>query len=367
MLHNILNIPGWRTTRKIIVIESDDWGSIRMPSIETYNRFLSAGYDLTGSVYNRLDALESNEDLAELFEILTLFKDKSGNHPSFTANLVVGNPDFKRIKEAEFGKYFFEPVTETLKRYPNRDLVESLWKEGIYQKIFIPQFHGKEHVNIVRWMEALRERSQEIMFAFDEGTTFSGAGDYNFMEVLDYNSPEDLVVMKENLLDGLDVFESLFGFRSVSFIPPCYTWSSAIEKTLSRGGVKYIQGLMIQQIPTGTFEKYKKKFHFLGSRNSFGQYYLVRNCFFEPSLTRSTDPVDRCLARIAIAFRWNKPAVICSHRINYIGALDRSNRKKTLLMLKKLLERIINEWPEVEFMTSDRLGDIIANDKNENI
>jgi len=25
----IANIPGWRTNRKIIVIESDDWGSIR--------------------------------------------------------------------------------------------------------------------------------------------------------------------------------------------------------------------------------------------------------------------------------------------------------------------------------------------------
>ncbi|NTW32234.1 MAG: hypothetical protein HGB12_06370 [Bacteroidetes bacterium] len=31
------NIPGWRTDRKILVIESDDWGSIRMPSKETYS------------------------------------------------------------------------------------------------------------------------------------------------------------------------------------------------------------------------------------------------------------------------------------------------------------------------------------------
>lgn len=34
--HNLLNIPGWRTNRKIVVIESDDWGSIRMPSQEVY-------------------------------------------------------------------------------------------------------------------------------------------------------------------------------------------------------------------------------------------------------------------------------------------------------------------------------------------
>ena len=34
--HNLLNIPGWRTKRHIVVIESDDWGSIRMPSKDVY-------------------------------------------------------------------------------------------------------------------------------------------------------------------------------------------------------------------------------------------------------------------------------------------------------------------------------------------
>lgn len=31
---HFLNLPGWHTRRKIVVIESDDWGSIRMPSKE---------------------------------------------------------------------------------------------------------------------------------------------------------------------------------------------------------------------------------------------------------------------------------------------------------------------------------------------
>ena len=31
---NLSNLPGWRTKRHIIVIESDDWGSIRMSSKE---------------------------------------------------------------------------------------------------------------------------------------------------------------------------------------------------------------------------------------------------------------------------------------------------------------------------------------------
>lgn len=218
-------------------------------------------------------------------------------------------------------------------------------------------------MNVVRWMEALRKRTPEMMFTFDNETTFSGDGDYNFMEVLDYNSPADLKSMKEGLSEGMDLFASIFGYRSASFIPPCYTWSSEVEETLYEGGVKYLQGLVIQQVPTGKFGRYKRRYHFLGSTNGLGQRYLIRNCFFEPSLSGSDDEVDRCLSRIAVAFRWNKPAIISSHRINYIGALDKSNRDRTLDMLRKLLERILSKWPDAEFMTSDQLGDLIVNDK----
>ena len=36
----ITNIKGWRTNRKIVVIESDDWGTIRMSSKEAFNSLL---------------------------------------------------------------------------------------------------------------------------------------------------------------------------------------------------------------------------------------------------------------------------------------------------------------------------------------
>jgi hypothetical protein len=357
---NLINIPGWRTDRKLVVIESDDWGSIRMPSKEVYDRFVSRGFDLTGSDYNRLDSLESNDDLSMLYEVLGSFKDAVGNQPVITANCVVGNPDFDRIRQSDFMEYAVEPVTETLKRFANRDMVEELWKQGISEGIFHPQFHGREHVNVVRWMNALRERTPEMMFTFDHGTTFSGDGDYNFMEVLDYNTPDDLEQMKEGLSEGLDWFENIFGYRSRSFIPPCYTWNSDVEEVLHKGGVKYIQGLVTQLIPTGTFENYKSRYHFLGNRNRFGQYFIIRNAFFEPALSKSSDPAGECLNRINVAFRWKKPAVISTHRINYMGSLDESNRTDNLNNLKALLNRIIQLWPDVEFIRTDELGDLMA-------
>ena len=359
-MQNLLNIPGWRTDRKIVVIESDDWGSIRMPSEETYKSFISKGFDISGSRYNRFDTLETDTDLEMLYEVLNSVRDREGNPPVLTSNFVVGNPDFKRIRESDFTEYFYEPVTSTLKRYPGRDRLESLWKQGISSGLFHPQFHGREHVNVIRWMNALKERTPEIMFTFDNETTFSGNGDYNFMEVLDYNTPDDLIQMKESLAEGMELFEKIFGYRSKSFIPPCYTWNSEIEETLQKGGVNYLQGIVVQQLPTGSFDKYKRKYHYLGKRNSIGQFYLIRNCFFEPSLSDTPDLVGECLRRINIAFRWNKPAVICSHRINFMGALDEKNRNDNLLLLKDLLQRIRKTWPDVEFMTSDQLGDLIA-------
>lgn len=359
IVRNLISIPGWHTHRKIVVIESDDWGSIRMPSEEIYSKLISKGYDISGSDYNRLDTLESNDDLSMLYEVLRSHRDHLGNPPVFTANMIVGNPDFLKIRQSDFSEYFFEPVTETLKRYPGRDSVELLWKEGNTENVFHPQFHGREHVNIVRWMEALKKRSPEILFTFDCNTTFSGDGDYNFMEVLDYNSPDDLPLMQDSLTEGLKLFESIFGYRSKSFIPPCYAWDGHIEQTLSENGVKYIQGLIVQSIPTGTFGEYRKKYHFLGNRNALGQYYLVRNAFFEPSLTKLNDPAGECLKRLEIAFRWKKPAIIGTHRINFMGSLDVDNRDRNLRLLDDLLHRIIKIWPDVEFITSDQLGDLI--------
>jgi hypothetical protein len=110
---NLLNVPGWRTRRKLVVFESDDWGSIRMPSAGVLETFISRGFDLASSDYNRIDTLESNVDLELLFGVLQKHKDAAGNPPVLTANCVVGNPDFGKIRESDFSTYFVEPVTET--------------------------------------------------------------------------------------------------------------------------------------------------------------------------------------------------------------------------------------------------------------
>ena len=90
----MLNALGSKSKRKIIVFESDDWGTIRMSSKNAFNHFLTKGYPVDQCPYNTYDCLESNEDMESLFSVLLNFRDGNQNHPCFTANHVVANPDF---------------------------------------------------------------------------------------------------------------------------------------------------------------------------------------------------------------------------------------------------------------------------------
>lgn len=145
LAQNIQNIPGWTTDRRLIVFESDDWGSIRMPSRETYEKLVRSGDQADQDPFTRYDALASESDLQHLFDTLTKYADSNGRHPVITANCAVANPDFDKIRASEYREYFYEPFTETLKRYPQHERSFELWQQGIGKRIFFPQLHGREH------------------------------------------------------------------------------------------------------------------------------------------------------------------------------------------------------------------------------
>ena len=361
------NLSGWRTNRKIVVIESDDWGSIRMSSLEAFNNLLKAGMREDCNHYNTFDSLESNKHLECLFETLSKFKDKNGRHPVMTGVNVVANPNFEKIKENGFMQYVYEPYTETLKRYPSHDRVYALWKEGIERRLFVPVFHGREHLNVQRWLRALRSGHRSTLLAFDNCVT----GIYNgidgeripeFQAAFDIDTPEDLPYLKEVLITGLDLFKELYGYKSSYFVPTNGPFNNSLERVLKEKGVRYINSGKIQKEPLGNGQ-FKKNIRFLGKKNEFGQIYLTRNCFFEPSSMESpasTDWIGNCLKEIEIAFMWHKPATISTHRVNYVGFLHPENREKTLHKFEELLRIMLKKWPDIEFMTSMELGDLIS-------
>jgi len=359
------NLPGWRTNRHILVFESDDWGSIRMPSKETFNSLVDKGLPLSlgdSGPYNLFDTVANPEDLSGLFEVLSNVKDHHGNHCAFTAISVVANPDFERIKNGDFENYYYEPFTVTLRRYYGNNDSFELWKEGIRNRIFVPQFHGREHLNVSEWMRALKRGDRETHLAFEHGMWGFPNKPYNgssvsYQAAFDFYDPEDLAVHDKIIADGLNLFESIFGYRAVFFVPPNGYLHDSLYKAASENGIRYLFASRFHSTPAG-YGKINKSIHFIGQRNKLGQWFIIRNCFFEPCM-KGKDWVNSCLNDIDMAFRWNKPAIISSHRVNYIGALDPGNRENGLSQLKQLLKEVVSRWPDVEFMTSAELGDLI--------
>lgn len=361
-----VNLPGWHTNRKIIVIESDDWGSIRMPSREVYNKLLNKGYPVDKCVYNRNDCLESNEDLELLFNVLLKFKDLKGNHPVITANTIVANPDFNKIRESKFSSYSYEVFINTLLRYPNSDKVYDLYKKGIDLRIFIPQFHGREHVNTTNWIEALKRRDYSALEIFDYGMfTVHKPNNIScrkeFLDSFGTHTSEEFYGMAEAIDDGLNIFEKLFGYRSRSFIATCYIWHPEVEKYLYSGGVRHIQSSRVQKIPQLGFDSYDIMRLYTGKKNKLGQVYTCRNVIFEPAENPDKDWVDSALKEISLAFTLKKPAIVSAHRVNFIGSIHEENRSRNLQLFEELLNRVLQKWPDVEFMNSEQLGKLILN------
>ena len=65
------------------------------------------------------------------------------------------------------------------------------------------------------------------------------------------------------------------------------------------------------------------------------------------------------MKQMEIAFRWGKPAVINSHRINFTSRLKSDLRDRTLTDLNNMFSRMLKKWPDIEFVNSAQLAEII--------
>lgn len=358
---NLINIPGWRTKRKIVVFESDDWGATRMPNRKTYEQLLSKGIRVDRSQYDTLDALESQQDLELLFEVLAQHCDFNGNHPVFTTNMVMGNPDFSAIRAAGFECFFHQFFLESYRQYNGEDLTD-LWQQAVVEKIVQPQFHAREHLNSFLWMKDLRNGHPQTRLAFDYRfyglkTTTGSLYQKNYLAAYRSESREELQVAIDALQEGLDIFEKFFGFRSSTFIACNYVWPAEIESFLKNQGVLTLQGqigqIMVQPQKAG---KSKIKRHYTGQVNQHGQYYTVRNVLFEPFDRSVSNWLDHAMQKIATAFFWQKPAIISTHRVNYSGGMSTQHRDHSLKLLDQLLSAVETKFPDVEYMSSDSLA-----------
>ena len=365
-----VNLRGFHTKRKLLIIESDDWGSIRMPSKAVFNSLKEQGDNPEKDAFLSNDSLESEEDLNNLFEVLSSVKDFKGNFATITANFAIANPDFEKIDFSE-GYYAYEPFYGTYERYYGKNnSILSTVKEAAKQGFFVPQLHCREHLSVDRWIKDLKNGITDTIKAFNNkmigiGKSFSENNPFGYMDAFNSNYTSD-AKLADILTEAARVFEGTFDFQSNTFVASCFVWSERFEKTLFDNKIKGIQSAPWQNIPVCKNEKYtfKRKLHYTGERNKLGQVYTVRNCSYEPAYLQNPDEcVAKCLTEIKNSFAYKKPAIINSHRFNYIGSINPENAKNNLLGLKKLLTQVIDIYPDVEFISTPQLVDIILQEK----
>lgn len=365
---NLINAKGWRTDRKIIVFESDDWGSIRMPSKTIYNKLKKTRISHTLSLYDKLDSLENRDDFQNLLQLGSQFKDYKNNHLVFTLNTVMQNPDFNKIKESEYKQFYGIPFFKSYQQYYGENL-EDLWVKGIEEKLIKPQFHAREHLNQSLWLKDLRKGNKDVQIAFDHNffavkTNTSSCLRKHYLATYFSETKKEFEKVCFVTKEGLNMFKDVFGYNSETFIASNYCWPKELEEVLKENRVK---GIQTQRGNTNTDYingKTSVKRFYTGQKNEFNQTYTVRNVLFEPYLDSNRDWVDLSLKQIKNAFFWKKPAIICMHRVNFASEMKTKNRDRNLNTLKKLIGEILKRFPDVEFMSSDKLNQLIKNENS---
>lgn len=335
-----------------IIFESDDWGSLRLENINTPNRLKDANiptHTCGAGFFNEFDALESSEDIELLSDVLCGNANNLST-PKFTFLQLTSNPDFDKIRESNFTEYHNHSIQLDYDKYGDPNYLNKLG-DLVKRNLISLEFHGREHLNVPVWMRYLSNRDEQTLKAFDlKYWGYDNSNQYSvfYNSAYDVELKEDIPYYIEILIDGIHKFKELFGVQPTYFVPPTGGMNSAYLKPLAENGIKLVHSARIHIDSLGEGKK-KKLFRIPGTKNKFGQRYIKRNCFFEPA-DKSRDWVASCLSEIEHAFKYHQPAVISTHRVNYVGRISRDNRQNGLDKLSDLLTEINEKWPDVNFI-----------------
>ena len=370
MLHQLKqhtkNILGWKTHRKIVVFSVDDYGNVRLASSKARKALDNAGFPPVGS-FDLYDALETREDLEVLFEALSSVKDIKGRAAIFTPFALPCNIDFERVAEENYSQYYYEPLPQTFSKLEAIDNEAyrgawNLWQEGIERGLMRPQFHGREHLNIRVFNGYCKAKDKEFL-ANLKNRSYTGISKNGYKvgqtQAFGFWNFEENYNFKEIIYSGVQLFKEVFGYAPVYFNAPAGHEHNIIYNYLSDVGIKYVDVPIAKKEHQGQ-GKYKNRFFYTGKKDKKNILYIVRNVVFEPT-SGSRDWVNFALQQIDVAFKWKRPAIISSHRVNYCGYASAANRKVGIDQLRRLLKEIKSRWPDVEFMSADELGDQIYN------
>jgi len=339
-----------RTKSPVVVLESDDWGSERVRSRATLKSLVRQGILPPEGQYHT-DTLANQDDLEALGETLGSVRDSEGRSAVLSPFVNPANPDFHRIRADGFHAYAFEPMTQTLEARGDRREVMATWAGLISEGMFSPEYHGREHLQTEMWMEWLR-KDPRVLKAFEHGVySVDGNGlppmARQFRATCFFETEAQIPVIGARLESGVQVFESVFGSTPTCFCPPNNVFHPELHGSLERSGIRAVMRTLRNPQPDGKGTG-RVVVSFRPTKGTSLMSWS-RNALFEPE---SGYGVNHCLRQMASAFSWGVPAIVSTHRVNYVGAIDPTVRERGNRELRRLLTEVARRWPAVRFMSS---------------
>jgi len=356
-------ILGVRTRRKIVVFDIDDYGNVRLHSKQARENLDKAGLKACNR-FDEFDCLETNDDMDALFAVLRSVKDKNGKPAKFTAYALPANVNFEAMAQLKYQEYAYELLPETLDKLGSaHNNVMKYWHQGMQDGLIHPEFHGREHLHVRLIMEKLKQKDHDAVTCFQNRSLArlspGKSKNISWNCAFDFERFEENEQHGQTIIDGLHAFFRVFKFQPTVFCAPGSSSHHVLFEVACQNGIRFIESRLLEREHQGG-GRFKRGLNYTGKKAATGGKHIVRNCVFEPNEPMPFDWVANVLNQIDVAFRWRKPAIISSHRVNFCGHIDEKNRTKGLNKLQELLQQIVRRWPDVEFMSTSEMAQAIG-------
>ncbi|MGD0477866.1 MAG: hypothetical protein ABSB29_06845 [Nitrososphaerales archaeon] len=353
--------------RKIhgVVFESDDWGLCgEGKDRSTHERLASLGYDMYSKAQRRsyTNTLETEEDLDRLYRTLMSFRDSIGRNPVFTANFVMTNPSFSQISASGFTRYHSVPITLGFPgTWALRNSVVQAWHRGIKNKLIVPEYHGFSHFNYPRWLEGLRKGDKKLLDFFKEEMFTTSeqnptVSEYGVASVsgVEYDSFEQ---QYSSITKGMRIFKSVFSSYPKSTIPPNDILNSLSLLAFARAGIGLVQSERRKITSILGLNQPDPRTPIDALRRVLLQLTVITRMYRNVRLEIGEQEETSALELSSRVFALGSPAIVGTHRQNYVGGVDSKAVDQGVKRLEDFLAGLCED-PNLFFLTSSEASQL---------
>jgi hypothetical protein len=310
----------------VLILESDDWG------------------------YGPVEQAQSLDRMAELLEH---FRDSRGTHPSMTLGVVLAGPDTDRIRADGCRRYHRVTLAD-----PRLTQVRDAMLRGVARGVFALQLHGMEHYWPACLMHAalddekLRDWLTRSGFPCTEALPAPLQSRWIDVSTLPSN-PLPIDEATAAATEEIAAFIEVFDANPEVVVPATFVWTDAVESAWARAGARVVvtPGLRNESRDAEGRVVAGDRRYFNAATGPHGVLYIVRDCYFEPSLGHTHRSAMQALQYNT---RVGRPTLLEMHRANFIGEAQPTRR--AFEEVTRLLDAACAQFSDIQFMDTATLA-----------